>query len=191
MTAEPVYFPDDPFGPCKPVTSYTELIEVIRDQVGKLGVRYEDFDTLAGFPAGLTGKAFGPAQVKRLGPEKLFDALRSAGLRIWIDRDPAQERKMTQRIADDFLPRQSNQARMGNEASPAGTRMMGRVFRHFAKLGGKARMAKMTPKERSAHQRMAALARAKKDRKRRDYLVKERARGVRRRAKLIAETRTI
>jgi len=62
------------------ITSYTELVNGIRSQLGALGIRYEDFDELAGFAAGLSGKVFGPAQVKRLGPEKMFDAIRRGRL---------------------------------------------------------------------------------------------------------------
>jgi hypothetical protein len=60
----------------EPDTSYTELIGGIQARIAALGIRQLDFDKLADFPAGLTGKAFGAAQVKRLGPEKLFDAIR-------------------------------------------------------------------------------------------------------------------
>lgn len=163
------------------VTSYSEMIAAIRTQVGALGVRYEDFDELAGFAAGLSGKVFGPSMVKRLGPEKLFDAMRAAGLRIKLEPDPDQLEKMRIRIAENYNPRQGNQARMNNSASPAGTYMMSRVFKHFAKLGGKARMAKMTPKERRSHQQMAALAKAKQDRKRRKALHQRRIKDAKRR----------
>src|ERR1700688_3102677 len=81
-------------------TSYTELIENLRARVGELGVRYEDFDALAEFPDGLTGKVFGPSQVKRLGPEKLLDAIRACGLRLRLEEDPEQTHKMQIRIAE-------------------------------------------------------------------------------------------
>ncbi len=155
LTSEPI-----------PVVCYSELIGAIRDQVGALGVKYTDFDVLAGFAEGLSGKTFGPAMVKRLGPEKLFDALRAAGLRLKVEEDPEQVAKMRKWIAENFNPRQANQARPRNEASPAGRHMMGRVFRHFAKQGGLARMRKMTKAQRTEHQRNAAMARWKKSRKR-------------------------
>lgn len=66
----------------EPVTCYTELVRSLREHIWRLGVRYEDFDVLAGFAAGLSGKVFGPSMVKRLGPEKLFDAIRDGGLEI-------------------------------------------------------------------------------------------------------------
>lgn len=148
------------------VTSYTEMMAGIQAQVGALGVRLVDFDELAGFPAGLSGKVFGPSQVKRLGPEKLFDALRAAGLRIRLEVDPEQEAKMRARIADNFNPRQAQQARPNNHASPVGTALASRVFRHFAKKGGKASMASKSRLELRQHQRHAANSRWNAYRKR-------------------------
>jgi hypothetical protein len=98
------------------ITCYTELIQRLRDRVGQLEVRYLDFDKLAGFAEGLTGKVFGPSQVKRLGPEKMFDAIRAAGLRLRIEEDPEQLEKMRKQIAENCQPRQGNQARMGNRS---------------------------------------------------------------------------
>jgi hypothetical protein len=98
------------------VTTYTELMAGIQAQVGELGLKLTDFDDLAGFPAGLSGKVFGMLQVKRLGPEKMFDALRAAGLRIRLEIDPEAGSTNETRIADNYNPRQANQARNG----PAG-----------------------------------------------------------------------
>jgi hypothetical protein len=120
----------------EPVTSYTELITGIRTQLGALNIRYEDFDELAGFAAGLSGKVFGPSQVKRLGPEKLFDAMRAAGLRIRLEADPEQLEKMRNRIAENYNPRQANQARPNNHSHPS-TKMVDTVLNYLAnKKGG-------------------------------------------------------
>lgn len=147
------------------VTSYTELIAGIRAKVERLNVRQADFDELAGFAPGLSGKVFGMLQVRTLRLEKLFDALRAAGLRIRLEDDPEQDAKMQIRIANNFNPRQANQARNGHSASPAGPAVMSRIFKPLAKMGGKARMAKMTKEEMKQHQRMAAMAGVKKRRK--------------------------
>lgn len=141
------------------VTSYTEMMAAIQAQVGALELKLTDFDDLAGFAAGLSGKVFGPSQAKRLGPEKLFDALRAAGLRIRIEVDPDQEAKMRARISENFNPRQANQARPNNHASPVGTALASRVFRHFAKQGGKASMSAKSKVEMRQHQRHAANSR--------------------------------
>jgi hypothetical protein len=164
------------------VTSYTELIAGIQAQVAALGVRLVDFDDLAGFPAGLSGKIFGPSQVKRLGPEKLFDALRAAGLRIRLEADEEQLEKMRSRIAEKYNPRQANQARPNNHSSPVGMQLTSRVFKHYAKIGGRNSWAKKSKKERFNHQRDASNARWRKYRKR----VKAAMKGARTRKERLA-----
>jgi hypothetical protein len=118
------------------VTSYNEALPHIRDRVGAvLKIRYEDFDSLCDFPAGLSGKVFGPAQVKRFGIEKFFDALRGAGLRIRLEEDPEQTAKMLARIAENYNPRQANQARpfkVPDRGSVNPTPLGGLGRRHFA-----------------------------------------------------------
>lgn len=152
--------------PSAEVTSYTELIASIRAQLGELGIRYEDFDELAGFAAGLSGKVFGPAQVKRLGPEKLFDAMRAAGLRIRLEADPEQLEKMRIRIAENYNPRQANQARMANNASAISSHLLSRAFGHVLREARKKRWAGKSPTQRSEHARKIANTRWKRHRKR-------------------------
>lgn len=162
MTTEPVYFPDDP---CLPVTSYTELIDAIRAKVGRMGLRYEDFDRLAGLPVRFAGKALGPSEVRKFTMEKAFDALRAAGLRLRVEDDPEQEAKMQARIKAKLIhPRQANQARYGNSSSPISKRVMTRVYGHFLKEARKKRWTSTTKKQRSEHARMMAMARIKKKR---------------------------
>jgi hypothetical protein len=146
-------------------TSYTELMSAIQAQVGALGLKLSDFDDLAGFPAGLSGKVFGMLQVKRLGPEKMFDALRAAGLRIKVEPDPDQLEKMRKRIAENYNPRQANQARNGHAATPLSAAVLSRVFKPLGRKGGKNRWARKSQKERSDHMRMMAMAGVRKRRK--------------------------
>lgn len=146
-------------------TSYTELIGAIRSRIGELGIRYEDFDVLAGFAPGLSGKVFGPSQVKRLGPEKLFDALCAASMKLRAEPDLDQLAKMQKQMAENCQPRQVNQARMSNNASPVGRALLSRVFKHMSRLGNEARKKKMTKEERSASAKHAANTRWKRKRK--------------------------
>jgi hypothetical protein len=140
------------------VTCYTELIQRLRDRVGQLGVRYLDFDKLACFPDGLTGKAFGGSQVKRLGIEKLFDALCAAGLRLRIEEDPEQTQKMQARIAANFEPRQANQARQGNDSNMS-NEAISRVLNYLVnKRGGLTRLNAAVKEARSNCARHAAIA---------------------------------
>jgi hypothetical protein len=135
------------------VTSYGESLPIIRDRVGSvLKIRYEDFDDLCDFPLGLSGKVFGAAQAKRFGVEKLFDALRGAGLRIRLEEDPEQTAKMLARVAENYNPRQSNQARMNNENHRRPSQnLIDRVLKHLANNtpGGLARLNDAVKEARS------------------------------------------
>jgi hypothetical protein len=119
------------------ITCYGELINALKEQVGAMGVRYEDFDSLAGWAAGLTGKAFGAAQARRLGPEKMFDAIRAAGMRLRIEIDPEQLDRMKKRATDNFLPRKANQAKTNNQnhLRPS-EQLIERVLRYLANNRG-------------------------------------------------------
>jgi len=150
-----------------PVTSYTELMSAIQARVGVLGLKLTDFDDLAGFPAGLSGKVFGMLQVKRLGPEKVFDALRAAGLRLRVEVDPEQTGKMAIRISENYNPRQANQSRPGHASTPLSTAVLSRVFKPLGRMGGKKRWERVSKKDRSAHMTMMINARWKRERKKR------------------------
>jgi len=140
------------------VTSYTELIVGIQQRIGELGIRQVDFDVLAGFAPGMTGKAFGPSQVKRLGPEKLFDAIRAAGLRLRLEADLEQLEKMRKQIAEHCQPRQGNQARMGNRSHPS-NKIIDEVLTYLAnKRGGMAVLNAAAKQARSNWARHAAKA---------------------------------
>jgi hypothetical protein len=146
------------------VTCYNEMIQRLRDRVGQLGVRYLDFDQLAGFAEGLSGKVFGGAQVKRLGIEKMFDALRAAGLRIRIEEDPEQTAKMRARIAANFNPRQAQQVRPRNDANMS-NEAIDRVLNYLVnKRGGLIRLNAAVRRARSNCARRAAIAQWKQRR---------------------------
>jgi hypothetical protein len=131
---------------------------VIRTRVGQLGVRYLDFDKLAGWAEGLSGKIFGTSQVKRLGPEKLFDAIRASGMRIRLEHDPEQTQKMQARIAEHCLPRQANQARPNNR-SHMSNKMIGDVLSYLAnRKGGLTQLRAAVKEARSNMARHGAKA---------------------------------
>jgi len=153
------------------VTSYTELIGVIRAQIGVMGVKYADFDALVWFAPGLSGKVFGPAQVKRLGPEKLFDALRCAGLRLRVEIDPEQLAKMEAMIEKKLIePRQAHQARPNNR-SHLSNKIIDEVLTYLAnRKGGLTVLNGAVKQARSNLARRAAKAFWEKKRERaRDF----------------------
>ncbi|WP_426433688.1 hypothetical protein [Bradyrhizobium genosp. P] len=129
--------PNDPAPPgaefiAVEVTSYSELIAGLRQKLAALGIRYLDFDELAGLPLGMTGKALGPSEVKGLGARKLFDAIRAAGLRIRLEEDPEQTAKMSERIAENYNPRQPKQARPNNRNYAPSASLIDRVLQHLS-----------------------------------------------------------
>lgn len=171
------------------VTSYTELIKAIDAERVAIGIRHLDFEVLTGMTQGHWGKAAGMLQVKKLGIEKIFDALRAAGLRIRLEIDPDQRAKMLARIADNFNPSNQNQARKNNHSSPVGMALTSRVFKQYARKGGKASWTKKSKKERFNHQRMASNARWRAYRKAKQDKEKQRIRArVRRRRQASLET---
>jgi hypothetical protein len=142
------------------VTSYTEAVTAIRARLGqRLNISYEAFDTLCSFPSGLSGKIFGPSQVKRLGPEKMFDALRAAGLRIRFEEDPGQTAMILDRIKNNFPPRQDKQARMNNRSHLC-NRIIDEALDYLVngKRGGLARLNDAVKQARSNQARRAANA---------------------------------
>jgi hypothetical protein len=124
-----------------PVTTYTEALAVIRARLGdRLNISYENFDTLCTFAPGLSGKIFGPSQVKRFGLEKFFDAIRGAGLRIRFEEDPEQTAMILDRIKNNFLPRQAQQARPCNTSHPSAKMIDGVLSYLTRKKGGLSRL---------------------------------------------------
>jgi hypothetical protein len=141
------------------ISSYTEMINGIQARLGELGIRQVDFDKLAGFADGLSGKVFGSAQVRRLGPEKMFDALRAAGLKLRLEADPQQLQRMQKQIAENCIPRQALQVRMRNHSRPS-RKMIDEILSYLAsKKGGIARLNEAMNEARSHWARHAAKAR--------------------------------
>lgn len=147
------------------VTSYTELIAGIDAGRVEMGLRHLDFEVLIGVTQGHWGKAAGMLQVKKLGIEKIFDALRGAGLMMRLEVDPEQRAKMVARCADNFNPMHANQARPRHSSTLPSTPVLNRVMQPWRKIGGKKRWAGKSKKEISEHMRMMAMARVRKERK--------------------------
>lgn len=158
------------------VTSYTELIKAIDAERVAIGIRHLDFEVLTGMTQGHWGKAAGMLQVKKLGIEKIFDALRAAGLRLRLEIDPEQRAKMLTRIEQNFNPMQSNQARPRHASTPASSHVLSRVFKPLARMGGKQRWAGKSKKQRSEHMRMMVMERERKRRKARKVAQRRRQR---------------
>lgn len=147
------------------ITSYTEIIAAIEAGRVEMGYRQLDFEVLIGVTQGHWGKAAGLLQVKKFGIEKIFDALRGAGLRIRVEVDPDQRAKMLARAAKKFNPMQGNQARLCHASTTPSSAVLTRVFKAMGRNGGKARWHRKSKEARSEHMRMMVMAREKKRRR--------------------------
>jgi hypothetical protein len=138
--------------------TYNELIDGIQVRLGELGIRQVDFDKLCLWSDGLSGKAFGPSRVKRLGSDMLFVAIRAAGLKLRLEPDPEQLARMQKQIAENCQPRQANQARMNNHSHPS-QKLIDDVLSHLeSKRGGLAQLRDAVKKAKSNWARRAANA---------------------------------
>lgn len=144
------------------VTNYLELIRGIDAARIEMGLRHLDFEALSGMALGHWGKVAGPSQVKRLGIEKTFDALRATGLRIRLEVDPEQRAKMAARAATNFLPMDKRQVRPSNYAQPS-AKAIDSILNHLAnKQGGLRRLNDAVKEARSAAARRGHKTRQEK-----------------------------
>jgi hypothetical protein len=138
--------------------TYNELIDGIQVRLGELGIR--QVDSMGRMPSQSGHRQMMPTyqSVKRLGPEKLFDAIRAAGLKLRLEPDPEQLARMQKQIAENCQPRQAKQARMGNHSHPS-QKLIDDVLSHLAsKRGGLAQLRDAVKKARSNWARHAANA---------------------------------
>jgi hypothetical protein len=150
------------------ITTYTEMIAAIDAARQRRGWRHLDFEKLVDMAEGSWAKVAGPVQMRRLGPEKFFDAMRAAGLKIIAEDDPEQIERMNRQVAKKLIhPGQLNQARNGNHASAISTQVLSRAFGHVLREARKKRWVGKSKTERSEHARKIANMRWKRVRKRR------------------------
>jgi hypothetical protein len=132
---------------------YDGMLAGVRTRVAELNVNGEAFDDYAGLPIGYLSKLIGIRPVRRIamtsmGP--LFDAL---GVRCVMIENPVA----TERLKNHLPPRNTSYVR----AMPADACMVltPRMLKRIRRLGGQARMARLTAKQRRKLARRAALAR--------------------------------
>jgi hypothetical protein len=135
------------------VGSYEQMLAALRARINELQINGERFDEFAGLPRGYLSKLIGARPIRRLGMISFAPVLAGLGLRCLFVEDP----EGTARLKNQVKPRNSSYVR----AMPADACMVltPRMLQRIRRLGGKARMAQLTPKQRSELARRAALAR--------------------------------
>jgi hypothetical protein len=145
-------------------SEYAGFIEGLRARVSELNVAGGTIDEIAGYASGYTQKLLGVRQVKRLGMRSMGDLLGALGLKAQLVEDP----EAMARVSSRLVQRRQSMPAAGSQA--VHFELSRRFLRKIAAMGGKARAAKLTPRQRSAlgrklanhrwHRRVAAPSHA-------------------------------
>jgi hypothetical protein len=133
--------------------SYESLLTVLRARVGQLDISGECLDQLIGWPSRYAQKLLGTNPSKRLGVKSLADLFPALGIKGHVVVDEAALARVSSRL----VKRRQSLPAAGTHA--VHFEVSKRFLRKIAAMGGKARAAKMTPKQRSELGRKAAMAR--------------------------------
>jgi hypothetical protein len=132
------------------------MLEAIRARVHELQVNGERLDEYVGLPRGYYSKVAGARPIRRLGMTSFAPILNGLGLKCQFIEDPIG----TERLKSRVPPRNASYVRTMPAA--AGILFTARMLKRIRRLGGMARMAKLTPEQRSKLGKKAAAARWKK-----------------------------
>jgi hypothetical protein len=120
--------------------------------VADLAIHGTRFDALAGWPEGYLSKLTAQRPVRRIGLNSMGPLLSAMGVKLQMVEDP----RGTERLRR-LQPRNPSYVR----AMPANACIVltPKILARIRRLGGRARMAQLTAKQRSKLARKAALAR--------------------------------
>ena len=131
---------------------YSDFIQTVRNRVAELGIHGTRFDSLVGWPEGYLSKLICAQPVRRIGMTSMGPLLSAMGVKLQMVEDPAGTARLRR-----LPPRNPSYARV--MPADACIVLTPRMLKRIRRLGGQARMAQLTPKERSELARKAALAR--------------------------------
>ena len=131
---------------------YSEFMQAIRNRVAALGIHGTRFDSLAGWPEGYLSKLTCARPVRRIGISSLGVLCSAMGVKLQMVEDP----RGTERLRR-LQPRNPSYVR--TMPADAGMVLTARMLKRIRRLGGQARMAQLTPEQRSKLARKAAAAR--------------------------------
>ena len=134
---------------------YSDFVQTVRNRVTELGIHGTRFDALAGWPEGYLSKLICERPVRRIGMTSLGPLLSAMGVKLQMVEDPLGTARLRR-----LPPRNPSYVRTMPAA--AGILFTARMLKRIRKLGGQARMAQLTAKQRSELGRRAAAARWRK-----------------------------
>jgi hypothetical protein len=141
------------------IVEYSDLLQAIKNRVVDLKIHGTRFDALAGWPEGYLSKLTCAAAPRRIGMQSMGVLLSAMGVKLQMVEDP----RGTERLRR-LQPRNPSYVRAMPAA--AGILFTARMLKRIRRMGGRARMAQLTPKQRSELGRHAAQARWQKGNKR-------------------------
>jgi hypothetical protein len=139
---------------------YSDFVQAVRNRVAELGIHGTRFDSLAGWPEGYLSKLICARPVRRIGMTSMGPLLSAMGVKLVM----VEDRSGTARLRARLSPRNPSFVR----AMPADVCIVltPRMLKRIRRMGGRERMARLTPPQRSELARKAALARWRKARSR-------------------------
>jgi|SRR6516164_17913 len=135
---------------------YSDFVQAVRNRVVDLGIHGSRFDALSGLPEGYLSKLIGARPVRRIGMTSMGPLLSAMGVKLQMVEDPVGTARLRARLS----PRNSSFVR--TMPADACIVLTPRMLKRIRRMGGRARMARLTPKQRSELGRKAAVARWKK-----------------------------
>jgi hypothetical protein len=137
--------------------SYVGMLDAIRARVNELQVTGTGLDQFVGLPIGYFSKVAGARPIRRLGMTSFAPILNGLGLTCQFIENP----ELTARLKNRVAPRNASYVR--TMPADAGITFTARMLKRIRRRGGQARMAQLTPEQRSKLARKAALARWRGD----------------------------
>ena len=130
--------------------AYPGLLAALRARIAELDISGERLDELAGLPRGYFQKLVGTRPKKRLGLRSLGDVFGALAIKAVLVEDPAALAKVSSRLV---------KRRQVVPSAAVHIEISHRFLRKIGAFGGKARAAKLTPRQRSMLARKMARAR--------------------------------
>jgi hypothetical protein len=134
-------------------TDYSGMLDAIRARVNELRVHRESLDQHCGLAIGYTSKLVSIRPVRRLGMVSWGPLINGLGLKCQFIEDPKATALVRSRV------KQSNPSYQRTMPAAASILFTARMLKRIRRLGGQARMARLTPEQRRKLARKAALAR--------------------------------
>ena len=137
------------------IVEYSDFMQALRARVNELQIQGDSFCEFAGLARGYLSKLLTIRSVRRVGLQSMGPLLSAMGVKLQMVEDPAGTARLRR-----LPPRNPSYVR--TMPADAGITLTARMLKRIRRLGGQARMAQLTAKQRSELGRRGAKARWRK-----------------------------